>query len=241
MDIVKIAGVEITTDNEGRFNLNLLHKAANLGKSKAPAQWLRTQQAKELVSEVEKETVQICIVSVEGRNGGTFAHELIAVEYAGWISAAFRIKVNQTFIDYRSGKFQHPVIPQTRLEMLKLAVELEEKNEALKIENNTLKPKADALDRIATADGSICITDAAKNLQVRPKDLFNWLNAHEWIYKRAGNSHWVAYQEKIKQGLLEHKTTLVTRSDGSEKTTEQVRVMPKGLSKLALELEKKAA
>ena len=39
-----------------------------------------------------------------GRNGGTFAHELVAVEYAGWISPRFRIKVNQTFIDYRTGQ-----------------------------------------------------------------------------------------------------------------------------------------
>ncbi len=40
-----IAGVEITTDSEGRFNLNALHKASGLGSNKAPAQWLRTKQA----------------------------------------------------------------------------------------------------------------------------------------------------------------------------------------------------
>jgi hypothetical protein len=34
-------------------------------------------------------------------------------------------------------------------------------------------------------------------------------------------------------GLLEHKTTVVTRSDGSEKATTQVRVTPKGLTRLA--------
>ena len=69
----------------GRFNLNALHKASGLGTNKAPAQWLRTQTAKSLLAELEKETVQICIVSDEGRNGGTFAHELLAIEYAGWI------------------------------------------------------------------------------------------------------------------------------------------------------------
>ncbi|OCQ53541.1 Antitoxin igA-2 [Photorhabdus australis subsp. thailandensis] len=99
-----IAGVEITTDSEGRFNLNALHKASGLGSNKAPAQWLRTKQAQELVLEIEKETMQICTVSLDGRNGGTFAHELLAVEYAGWISPKFRLQVNQTFIDYRSGK-----------------------------------------------------------------------------------------------------------------------------------------
>ncbi|WP_431768956.1 KilA-N domain-containing protein [Xenorhabdus khoisanae] len=99
-----IAGVEITTDSEGRFNLNALHKASGLGGNKAPAQWLRTKQAQQLVSEVEKETVQICIVSIDGRNGGTFAHELLAISYAGWINPSFQLQVNQTFIDYRTGK-----------------------------------------------------------------------------------------------------------------------------------------
>ncbi|MBD2803715.1 KilA-N domain-containing protein [Xenorhabdus sp. ZM] len=106
-----IAGVEITTDSEGRFNLNALHKASGLGSNKAPAQWLRTKQAQELVSEVEKETVQICIVSSEGKFGGTFAHELLAVSYAGWISPSFQLQVNQTFIDYRSGKLA-PAAPE---------------------------------------------------------------------------------------------------------------------------------
>lgn len=100
------------------------------------------------------------------------------------------------------------------------------------------KPKAEALHRLSIADGSLCITNAAKDLQIRPKDLFSFLSANKWIYKRTGNSSWSAYQDKIQKGLLEHKTTIVNRSDGSEKITEQVRVTPKGLAKLALMIDK---
>lgn len=96
-----------------------------------------------------------------------------------------------------------------------------------------LAPKADALDRIATADGSLCVTDAAKNLQVRRNNLFDFLRTNGWIYRRAGTDHDVAYQTKIASGLLEHKTTTVYRSDGTEKITTQVRVTPKGLAFLA--------
>jgi hypothetical protein len=99
-----VAGVTITVDAKGRYNLNALHKASGEGRAKDPAHWLRNKQAQDFVSEVEKQTTQICIVSMPGRNGGTFAHELVAVEYAGWISPRFRIKVNQTFIDYRTGQ-----------------------------------------------------------------------------------------------------------------------------------------
>lgn len=45
----------------------------------------------------------------------------------------------------------------------------------------------------------------------------------------------VAYQDKLAAGLLEHKTTTVYRSDGSEKTATQVRVTTKGLTRLARE------
>lgn len=108
-----------------------------------------------------------------------------------------------------------------------------EKVQVLEGQVAELAPKADALDRIATADGSICVTDAAKNLQVRPKDLFAYLRSHGWIYKRPGTAHDVAYQSKLVQGLLEHKIDTVYRSDGTEKITTQVRVTPKGLIVLA--------
>ena len=94
-------------------------------------------------------------------------------------------------------------------------------------------PKVAALTRIAEADGSQCITDAAKTLQVRPKDLFSWLRANGWIYRRAGNAHDCAYQSKLQQGLMEHKVTIVSRTDGTEKTVEQARITPKGLARLA--------
>lgn len=66
------------------------------------------------------------------------------------------------------------------------------------------------------------------------KALFAFLRSHRWIYSRQGSSD-IAYQDKLATGLLEHKTTTVNRSDGSEKTATQVRVTPKGLGRLARE------
>ena len=100
-----------------------------------------------------------------------------------------------------------------------------------------MAPKVEALARIAESAGSFCITDAAKTLQVQPNALFKFLRSHNWIYARPGTSHDVAYQSKLAAGFLEHKTTTVTRSDGSEKTVTQVRVTPKGLTRLAQEFQ----
>ncbi len=93
-----------------------------------------------------------------------------------------------------------------------------------------------AYERIAVADGSLCVTDAAKTLQVRPKDLFTFLRTQKWIYRRPGGAEDLAYQSKLVTDLLEHKTTTVHRSDGSERVTPQVRVTPKGLARLSKEL-----
>ena len=44
-----------------------------------------------------------------GEESGTYAHELLAVSYAGWISPAFQLRVNQAFIDSRTGTAVLPV------------------------------------------------------------------------------------------------------------------------------------
>lgn len=98
------------------------------------------------------------------------------------------------------------------------------------------EPKADALDRISTASkGSMCITNAAKALQMQPKRLFAWLQVNRWIYLRVIGSGWVGYQDRINHGFVEHKLT------PSHRTSEyylQVLVTAKGLAKLAVDFGK---
>lgn len=120
-----------------------------------------------------------------------------------------------------------PAIPQTLSEALRLAADQAERIEQL--EQDTL-----GYDRIAKAEeGSLCVTNAAKDLQMRPKELFSWLNENAWIYRRSGKSTWVGYQDKIQRGYLEHKVTTITHDDGTEKILEQVLIKPKGLTTLA--------
>lgn len=97
-------------------------------------------------------------------------------------------------------------------------------------------PKVAALERLSFANGSMCITDAAKNLQTQPKVVFGWLQNNQWIYRRPGAATWTAYQDKLQRGVLEHKITTVHRTDGSEKVTTQVLVTAKGLTELAQKL-----
>lgn len=130
----------------------------------------------------------------------------------------------------RNGGF---VIPQTMPEALRLAADLAEGKAKAEAQLAIAAPKAEALDRITLSDGSVCLTNAAKVLGVQPKRFFAWLQEHQWIYRRAGGSGFTGYQARIQVGYLDHKVTVVSRSDGSEKTVEQVLVTPKGLAKLA--------
>ena len=129
----------------------------------------------------------------------------------------------------------------SRMDILQLALDAEKENQALKQENQQLEnrlseqqPKADGFDRIARAEGSMNLTNAAKSLDIQPKILFLWLVANKWIYRRAGGKGFVAFQDKIRIGYLTHKVYAVTLDNGDERINEQVIVTPKGLAKLAL-------
>ncbi|PHM53451.1 DNA-binding protein [Xenorhabdus hominickii] len=139
-------------------------------------------------------------------------------------------------------KLSQPQIPQSLPEALRLAADLAEQKAELEHKVEEMKPDVAALERIAKSDGSMCVTDTAKQLQVRPKVLFDILKENHWIYRRIGSDVWTGYQDKIQTGYLEHKVTVVMKNDGSEKTTTQVRITPKGISKLAkmLSVEKAA-
>lgn len=151
---------------------------------------------------------------------------------------AFEVQAEivRVFDAHLNGSLQPALNPAnlSRLQLIEMAMQAEQERLALESKVAEIQPKADALDRISTgSDGSLNITDAAKTLQINPKMLFQWMSGHKWIYRRVGGSGWVAYQDKIQAGLLEHKVTVVHREDGTEKITEQVRVTAKGLAKLA--------
>ncbi|WP_421233864.1 KilA-N domain-containing protein [Aeromonas jandaei] len=229
-----IAGVEITTDEAGRFNLNALHRASGLGASKAPAQWLRTKQAQELVAEVEKQTMQICIVSVEGRNGGTFAHELLAISYAGWISPVFQLQVNQVFLDYRTGKLA-PVQPQlTTMEILQIAMQSEQERLRLLTVNQELEQKIETdaplvrfAKQVEITPDSISVGKAAKIIGTGQNRLFAYLRQIGWVSRKNE-----PYQAKIEQGLMDVKISPWEHPEFGLQKRSVALVTGKGLSKL---------
>ncbi|NPD67278.1 phage repressor protein/antirepressor Ant [Lichenicola cladoniae] len=124
-------------------------------------------------------------------------------------------------------------VPQTFSQALRLAADQAEQIEAQRAQLAIAEPKAQALDRLDGAEGSMCITAAAKVLKVGPRELQAYLRQHGWTYRRPGGSAVLGYQAKIAAGMLEHKVTKLERPDRPEKIVEQVLVTAKGLSRLA--------
>ncbi|WP_039761962.1 phage antirepressor KilAC domain-containing protein, partial [Bartonella queenslandensis] len=87
--------------------------------------------------------------------------------------------------------------------------------------------------QLTRADGTMCITNAAKILEMRPKDLFTYLAQHKWIYKRAGSASYIPYQSKIQSGLMDCPTKIISRPDGTDKVIENARVTAKGMAYLS--------
>lgn len=151
-------------------------------------------------------------------------------------SIAMRAKIIDRWQELEAQTAQ-PVIDLNNPEHLRgLLGSYAEKAIALQSQLAIAAPKADALDRIAGATGSITIREAAKDLQVKPLAFSNWLKENKWIYKQ-GRSN-LAHQPRIDAGYMAHKVTLVEveGDDGVtfEKPVTQARITPKGLAKLAV-------
>ena len=119
----------------------------------------------------------------------------------------------------------------TRSQLIRLFVDAETENKVLRSELSINTPKVMAFHQLIDDRGTSCITDTAKQLQLRRKTLFTWLEDNKWIFKRKGRGSWIAYQSKINQGLLVHKLGSVWGN--FPEGIGQVRVTKKGLTKLA--------
>jgi hypothetical protein len=68
--------------------------------------WLANDATKEFIALIEKTIIpgKSGIIAKRGKRGGTWAHHLIAFEFAMWLSAEFKLKVYQEYIEGRQNK-----------------------------------------------------------------------------------------------------------------------------------------
>jgi phage antirepressor YoqD-like protein len=150
-------------------------------------------------------------------------------------SVELRAKIIDRWQELEGRVVAHLQVPTNFAEALRLAAEQAEQNQKLQQVIDHQAPKVAAIKRLAAAGGAICITDAAKHLQLHPSKLFDWLERHRWIYRRKGSRRWIAFQPRITTGLMKHKVTDLKPDPetGLDRAAFDVLVTPKGLSRLA--------
>ncbi|MBT9268068.1 phage regulatory protein/antirepressor Ant [Pseudomonas sp. MG-9] len=175
---------------------------------------------------------------VHPQNGQVYREFLLSQRDTLVVVSGYSVELRARIIDRwqeleaQAGQFQ---IPATYAEALQAAADQAKDNQTLRLVILDQAPKVAAIKRLAAAEGAICITDAAKHLQMKPSKLFAWMQQNRWIFRRQGSGRWTAYQPRITSGLMVHKVTALKPDSetGADRAAFDPLVTPKGLARLA--------
>ncbi|WP_163832042.1 phage antirepressor KilAC domain-containing protein [Spartinivicinus ruber] len=231
-----IENVNIRQDEQGRFCLNDLHKAAGGAVKHRPRDWLRNKQIQELVEEYSNK--QICsyqqnqALSVKGgsfeNGGGTYVIRPLVYTYAAWISPSFHRKVYDSFDALVTGQIK-PLDDDMAITQGLLAAQRKiEKQEALLLESQKqieeMQPKADFVSNYVEAKGTSNLEETAKILKIKPRTFTRQLREDRVLfYNVKGNN--VPYQTYLDRGYFTLRTEL---NKQNEMVYQSTRVTAKG-------------
>lgn len=94
----------IRRDDDGRYCLNDLHRAAGAHAKHKPGNWLALKQTRALADEIGIAGIP-AITSVQGV--GTYVARELVYAYAMWISPAFALKVIRTYDAMQQQALEH--------------------------------------------------------------------------------------------------------------------------------------
>ena len=229
----------IKTDGEPWFVLADVCKVLDIGNPSMVASRLDDDEQSALsIADTSSNGVsqrrQFTIITESGLYSAIFlSRKRSAKRFKKWVTGEVLPSIRKT------GSYGAPALPDLSDPKQLLPLLIEHASKRLEAEHRLVLAMADvrANDRIAKTGGSMCITDAAKVLQVRPCDLTAFMLGKKWGYRRHGKGRLVAHQDKLNAKLMEEKEAPYTRKDGTEGVSIQARVTTKGLVQLAKEIE----
>ena len=107
---IQLLNSDVTINKDGLYCLNDLHKAA-VSAGMADEGNHRPSKFKEYQAEFLEACIKASeeIVSVRGKNAATYASELIAMKYAGWINPAYEVQLYKAVQALKHGEIEKAV------------------------------------------------------------------------------------------------------------------------------------
>lgn len=127
----------------------------------------------------------------------------------------------------------------SRLEILQLALDSEQKAIALQQKVAVLEPKAQALDVIADTTNTYSIRECAKTICIQETKLIDFLLKKQWVYREnSRHRRLCAYAHRVEQKVMVNKVSKVVACDDGDKVFTQARITAFGLTRLTAAIEK---
>ncbi len=158
-----ISEVTVKQDKDGRHCLNDLQRAAvnaegesRSARSMEVHEFMRRPETKALIELLEKETTgkarSLPVLTIQGRNGGTYVCKELVYAYAMWISPKFNLHVIRTFDAVAAKeKIRVSYRDTARLEYKPMtdAIKCEREAQGKQISPHHFSNEADLINRIA--------------------------------------------------------------------------------------------
>ncbi len=229
---IEIDGAVIRQDQHGRYCLNDLHKASGGERKNQPQYFLENKQTQELAQALIATGIPVSPVNVirGGLEQGTYVVKQIVYAYAMWISAAFNLKVINTFDAVVTQK--HIPDLNNPAQLRELLLGYAEQNIQLASENQTLTK---AIENITATENGVKFQQACKILNVKQADLAKWLRDKGWdryINKSRASTHY-SQERGYCETKFEEVDGVKPSGEPYNYTKIEFFILPKGMAVLA--------
>lgn len=229
---IEIDGAVIRQDQFGRYCLNDLHKASGGEQKNQPRYFLENKQTQDLVQALTDSGIPLSPINVirGGLEQGTYVVKQIVYAYAMWISAAFNLKVINTFDAVVTQK--HIPDLNNPAQLRELLLGYAEQNIQLAAENKTLSA---AIENITATENGVKFQQACKILNVKQADLAKWLRDKGWdryINKSRASTHY-SQERGYCETKFEEVDGVKPSGEPYNYTKIEFFILPKGMAVLA--------
>lgn len=212
MQIFNYNGSRISFEINGKIMINATEMAKPF--CKKPYDWLRTDQATEIIQALSAskkcEATDLINVINGGNNFGTWMHEDVALLFAQWLSPEFYIWCNDRIKELlTTGKTSIKEV--SRKELAQMIIDLENEKERLQVttelqskELKKVAPKVEYYEEVLQVDNCHTTTTIAKELGMTARALNHLLHVKGVHFFKDG--HWILYAKYDGLGYTKTRT-----------------------------------